>query len=94
MHILNWYKNSSWQKGQIRSKPTAVAKHISEQSAILSSANFVLTVQVIAKVIYQVAIHIQSPTKLVNGTLQMYRGLQYNISLAPSANIFYFMTKS
>jgi hypothetical protein len=53
-----------------------------------------MTVQVIAGVIYQVAIHIQSPPKPENGSLQMCRGLQCNMSLAPPLNIFFFMTKS
>jgi hypothetical protein len=71
-----------------------MAKRISGQSAKLSSANFDMTVQVIAEVIYQVVFHIQSPPKPENGSLQMCQGLQYNMSLAPPLNIFFFMTKS
>jgi hypothetical protein len=50
--------------GQVRRKLTAIAKHISgQQSVKLSSANFDMTVRVIAEVIYQVVIHIQFPPK-------------------------------
>ena len=41
----------------------AIEKHISGQSAKLSSANFDRTVQVIAEVIYQVVIHKEFPPK-------------------------------
>jgi len=47
-----------------------------------------MTVQVTAEVIYQVVFHIQSPPKPENGSLQMCRGLQYNLSLAPPSQYF------